>query len=90
MSAWSEAVWIVKQMEKQFQASGQIQKYQDKLNELKDLIYNLNIDLIEKNNQIQKYKILSTPLVSSSNNGIPSQPIENPQNGMIWFISSQD
>ena len=75
MSAWSEAVWIVQQMQKQFQANGLIQQYEQQLN---NLLLNLNTlqkdidDLNEKAN-------IFTPIISST------LPAIQAQEGRVWF-----
>lgn len=78
MSAWSEAVWIVQQMKKQFQANGVIQQYEQNLNQLSENLNNIknNIDSLEEqaNNNTQIF----TPIVSTT---YPSSI----QDGMVWF-----
>ena len=89
MSAWSEAVWVVKQMEKQFKANGEIIKYQDKINDLILLLNELRTELDAKTAQLNQLQSLSSPIISSSVNGSPSSYTGTPEPGALWFISSE-
>ena len=81
MSAWTEAVWIVQQMEKQFQASGMIDQYENLINDLRVNLNDLNDQLQEAQIQLQRYKTISVPFVGED------RPLGT--EGMIWFQTEE-
>lgn len=80
MSAWSEAVWIVKRLEQNFNFENQIDQYVGILNQARTDINNLknSLDNINEAITIDAYE---------NSSGNPDTGI-TPTEGAIWFILS--
>ena len=79
MSNWREAVWIVQELQKNFDFTQEISKYETKLYDLNTRINTLidRVELDEKNlnNKIVTFVASTTPTVSDCGRGA------------IWFIT---
>lgn len=89
MSSWPQAVWIVKKLQKNFDFGEQITYYTQNLNTLNDRIINLNSNLTDLENNIQKdLSLRASAFVASKVNDNPdiSQDITYSK-GTIWFVT---
>ena len=82
MSAWPEAVWIVQQMQKQFQASGKIDYYQQSINSLNKDLNDLKSDFDKSKNSLDTLQNTIVPIVAYE---MPPY-----RQGTIWFVASED
>ncbi len=93
MSAWPEAVWIVKKLQSNFNFTSQLNRYTDQLNALNSRINGL-IDKVslDENNLESTRAILQNKMVTffaESNNGIPtgSNLPDSFEKGTIWLVT---
>lgn len=87
MSAWSQAVWIVKKIEKNLNISEQISNYITNLNSLNTSVNNLidEVDTTKTNLQNRAVTILAQGVATPNNTFIPDT--ERPYGqGAIWLI----
>lgn len=86
MSSWSEAVWVVRKLQKNFDFSQEITKYETKLYNLDVRINNL-IDRVEQDENDLKGMIVT--FISTKTNGLPTNPPPYLKKGAIWFVSTE-
>ncbi len=80
MSAWSQAVWIVKQLQANFDFSKEIAEYVNNLNAL-----NVRINALNDEVQTTKRDLLSRNLVIAS----PNRPQGSIEKDTIWFKTTE-
>lgn len=90
MSAWPEAAWIVKKLQKNFDFSEQITYYTRDLNSLRTEVNNLNISVENLNNSLQQKKAqidLSASVIraTKNNTGLPNTS-DNYTKGTLWLV----
>lgn len=83
MSNWSEAVWIVRKLQKNFDFTQEISNYENKLYDLNIRINNL-IDRVEQDENNLNNKVVT--FISTETNGIPDTPPTSYGKGAIWLI----
>lgn len=84
MSAWPQAIWLAKRLQKNFDFSGSINAYVAGLNNLNQTVNNLNAALKtnEENLQVNIEAIKNKSLTFVS----PEEPVvDTKTTGMIWF-----
>lgn len=93
MSAWPEAVWIVKKLQSNFNFTSQLSRYTDQLNALNSRINGL-IDRVslDENNLESTRASLQNKVVTffaDSSNGIPtgSNLPDSFGKGTIWLVT---
>lgn len=93
MSAWSEAVWVVKKLQKSMNFSQQIITYTNNLNNLNQRVNDLNQNIGEKQQRIENLTniieekntaIMATKKINSNTPDTTKEPYDN----AIWFILS--
>ena len=92
MSSWSEAVWVVKKLEKYFNFDDDIDNYRNQLNgiipqinELNSKTETLSSSLEEKESYLDT---LASSFISTKNSSdAPSDITIEPTRGTIWFVS---
>lgn len=88
MSAWPQAIWLAKRLQKNFDFSGSINSYIVGLNNLNQTVNTLN-GTLKKNEQdlqanIEAIKNKSLTFVS------PEEPVvDTKTTGMIWFQTTE-
>ena len=90
MSAWPEAAWIVKKLQKNFDFSEQITYYTRNLNELNTMVNGLNTSVINLNNSLQQVEAqidLSASVIraTKTSGGLPNTS-DNYTKGTLWLI----
>ncbi len=90
MSAWPEAVWIVKKLQKNFDFSEQITYYTRDLNELNTMVNGLNASVINLNNSLQQKEEqidLSASVIRATKDsaGLPNTS-DNYTKGTLWLV----
>ena len=90
MSSWSEAVWVVKKLQKSMNFSQQILGYTTSLNNLNQRVNELNQDIINKTNIIDNIQnqIINknTVIEAQKREGNVPDTTEEFSNNAIWFV----
>ena len=92
MSSWSEAVWVVKKLQKNFDFQQDIKLYTQDLNDLNKRVNTLKDTVTTDEVALDSLRIeLDNKVVTIrdtiGNNGLPSStPSESYGEGAIWFI----
>lgn len=84
MSAWPEAVWIVKKLQKNFDFTSELNYYTTLLNDLNSRINTL-IDRV--NTDETNISSRTVTFVSTATNGVPTNPPTNYGVGTLWLVS---
>lgn len=92
MSAWPQAVWIVKRLQKNFNFTSQLDSYRMQLNNSNLQINNLIDRVAEDENRfnqvINNLESRTVTFVSTAtNNGSPSTPPSFYEKGTIWLVA---
>ena len=93
MSAWPEAAWIVKKLQKNFDFSEQIEYYTRNLNTLNGRVNDLNT-IVTGFNTILEQKQAQIDLTASmiratkTNSGMPNTT-DNYTKGTLWLVLKQ-
>ena len=90
MSAWPEAAWIVKKLQKNFDFSEQIDYYTRNLNSLNSRVNDLNTSVIDLNEALQTKEAqidltASVIRATKTNAGTPSSTAEYTK-GTLWLV----
>ena len=96
MSNWSEAVWVVTQLQKNFDFSSEITIYTNKLDSTNHQILNLNDKVISLENNLEETQIdlinrVSSFIATKTSSGQPDLDEETESEityskGTIWFV----
>lgn len=99
MSSWSEAVWIVKKLQKNFDFTNQITRYTQSLNNTNGNVNRLNDEVAECNNKVENFNNeldrvvaqldikCSTISARETSNGSPEgYSSQQYAKGTIWLI----
>ena len=84
MSAWPEAVWIVKRIQKNFDFTSQLNQYTIQLNRL-DAKVNTLIDRVDTDEKRMASRTVT--FVSTATNGVPSTVPSNYGVGTLWLVA---
>ena len=90
MSAWPQAVWIVKKLQNNFDFNNQIYKYVENLNGLNTTVNGVNTKIINLSNELDQTKAqidltASVIRASKSNNNTPSST-QGFAKGTLWLV----
>lgn len=93
MSAWPEAAWIVKKLQKNFDFSEQIEYYTRNLNTLNGRVNDLNtivtgFNTILEQKQAQIDLTASVIRATETNSGMPNTT-DNYTKGTLWLVLKQ-
>lgn len=100
MSSWSQAVWVVKKLQKNFDFNQQINYYVQNLNTLNGRVNALNDRIVEKESSINNFNtnlqsakaeintVNSTIRATSKNNSPNGYNNEQYAKGTIWLVLS--
>lgn len=88
MSAWPEAVWIVKRLQEDFDLNGQIQNYLNKLNELNGSVNILTNNFNSLENTLTNRAVTIRAAKKTGENTPNISSNETFGKGAIWFIIS--
>ena len=90
MSNWSEAVWVVTQLQKNFDFSSEITIYTNKLDNTNHQILNLNDKVINLENNLEETQ---ADLINRASSFIATKVNDQPDisgmtysKGTIWFV----
>lgn len=83
MSAWPEAAWIVKKLQKNFDFVSQLNYYTIRLNTLNNRINTL-IDCVENDENNLRGRTIT--FISTATNGQPTDLPNNYGDGTIWLV----
>ena len=84
MSAWPQAVWIVKKLQKNFDFTDTVNYYTVQLNTLNGRINNL-IDRVENDERELTSRVVTFFSTANSDN-TPSNPPSDYGKGTIWLV----
>ena len=89
MSAWPEAVWIVKQLQQNFDFEAEIGIYTQNLQECRNIINNLNDRIIQDENNLEELtsKLRDRALTIAAPN--QESITESYDKYTIWFITNE-
>lgn len=90
MSAWPEAAWIVKKLQKNFDFGEQINYYTRNLNTLNDRVNGLNTSVVNLSQNLQQTKEqidLSASVIKATkkNDGSPASTVSYTK-GTLWLV----
>lgn len=90
MSAWPQAVWIVKKLNARFDFSQEITQYSYSLNQLNGRVNDLNTQLAadetELNNLIISINNSSSTIRATKTNNAPTGHTNDFSKGTIWLV----
>lgn len=89
MSAWAQAIWIVKQLQNQLKEQGMVEEYTEKLNSLTINLNDLKNELKNKDNQLEQLNKRFIPIITTDSNsdGKPDGVSLDFTQDQLWFIT---